>query len=296
MQYNQVESSQMVGGYNAGTDVNVNINVNIGYINFMGVQMQLVQDPMIVLAQSNVCYIKQSMDLLEILSGCEMPNRYNVFCKNSMTGQVTYLFRCKEESDMCTRLYCRGDSRPFKMRMKHVVNPQMDDNFMNTFATFDRPYKCTCCCLERPQLTGYYKTEQGPKFGLIQEQCTLYDPHFDIFGLNGEKKYQVHADCCQCGLLCRGGCGSCSQVLFPIFKSNATSFDQNSSAGMIKKVPNNLLVELLSNADNFEIDFPGDATPEEKLMLIGATLMIDYRYFEESPDKNKKNQLSKLNF
>lgn len=44
---------------------------------------------------------------------------------------------------------------------------------------------------------------------------------------------------------------------------------------------------LVSNDDNFEVIFPNDSTPEEKLMLIGAALMIDYSLFEENIQRNQ---------
>lgn len=272
------------------TNTPLGINCNFYSINMFGQQMQIVSDPMIALAQTTVCFVKQHIELLEIVTGCETPNRYSVFAKNNL-GQTVLLFKCKEESECCTRTYCRGDSRPFKMKVKHISNPNVDDDFMNTFALFNRPFQCTCCCLARPELTGTYKDEFGAQIGKITEPCTLCDPHLDITDSKGNLKYKIHGDCCQCGFCCRSDvCGKCSDVIFPIFAANVTDYNINNKIGAVRKVCSGV-AELISDADNFEITFPSDATPEDKLMLIGATLMIDYRYYEENPRDNKSNQV-----
>ena len=41
------------------------------------------------------------------------------------------------------------------------------------------------------------------------------------------------------------------------------------------------LVNVISDADNFVISFPPTATPLDKFMIVGAVLLIDYRYYEE---------------
>ncbi len=48
--------------------------------------------------------------------------------------------------------------------------------------------------------------------------------------------------------------------------------------------------ELVSDATNFKIQFPQNATPEEKLLLISTTLMIDFRHFEDTPGENSQQQ------
>ena len=40
------------------------------------------------------------------------------------------------------------------------------------------------------------------------------------------------------------------------------------------------MMELMGDADTYYIEFPVNATPEEKLSLIMAGLFIDYRYYE----------------
>ena len=53
---------------------------------------------------------------------------------------------------------------------------------------------------------------------------------------------------------------------------------------IVKKVAN--LSELVTSADSYQVNFPADAKPNEKLLLIITTLMIDYQFFEEKAGQN----------
>lgn len=72
---------------------------------------------------------------------------------------------------------------------------------------------------------------------------------------------------------------------FPIFKwENCDS--GNLSGSVWKIVKHSTWVQaLMSDADNYELFFPLDATPNQKLTLVGAALMIDYQFFEENPNQ-----------
>ena len=47
--------------------------------------------------------------------------------------------------------------------------------------------------------------------------------------------------------------------------------------------------ELVTSADSYQINFPPDANPQDKLLLIVAGLMIDYQFFEETASSNDNN-------
>ena len=57
---------------------------------------------------------------------------------------------------------------------------------------------------------------------------------------------------------------------------------------IIKRAAQNMM-EMIGDADTYDINFPKDATPEEKFTLIMAGLFLDYRYYETNAnDDNKK--------
>jgi hypothetical protein len=87
-------------------NIQSNNNMSKFYI-FKLVQMnnlnlRLINDPLVELANAGSAIIKQKIELLEILTGCETANRYHVYIKTT-NGEMTYLFKCKEESGCCER-------------------------------------------------------------------------------------------------------------------------------------------------------------------------------------------------
>lgn len=43
----------------------------------------------------------------------------------------------------------------------------------------------------------------------------------------------------------------------------------------------------VSDADNFSMIFPSDATPENRALLLGSLILLDFTYFEEK--QNNQN-------
>ena len=113
--------------------------------------MGFTLNPLVELAQAKSAIIIQQVELLEVVTGWETPNRYHVYIQ-TFSGQFIYLFKCREESGWCMRVCCSGESRAFFMRIMHVPHQgafSMGDNIGNTFCVLNRPFKCTCCCFAR---------------------------------------------------------------------------------------------------------------------------------------------------
>ena len=47
--------------------------------------------------------------------------------------------------------------------------------------------------------------------------------------------------------------------------------------------------ELITTADSYQINFPPESTPNDKMNLIAAGLMIDYQFFEEKAKNHDDN-------
>lgn len=122
------------------------------------------------------------------------------------------------------------------------------------------------------------------QFGKVIEPCKCCDPAFDIYDENNNLKYVISGECCQCGLCCKS-LGKFYETRFEIYSVN----DGNSGiskGSIVRKIPN-LVNALFTDADNFDVNFPSNATEYDKLMIIGATLMIDYEYFEDNGGDDK---------
>ena len=128
-------------------------------------------------------------------------------------------------------------------------------------------------------MTGFNHSENR-NIGRIYEPFRCCDPNFQIFDEKNVLKYLVAGDCCQCGILCKS-CGKCYETMFYIFDANNSSRDPAQSIGSITRKNPGIAKAMFTDADNFDVVFPDNATPLDKLMIIGATLMIDYAFFED---------------
>jgi hypothetical protein len=161
-----------------------------------------VPDPMAELAMSTGVLIRQEAQFLEQITGCESPNRYFVFSQ-SPQGGMKLLFKCKEQSGCCMRNCCPANSREFNMLIKHVKNASnLDDNYSAPYLHISKPFKCTCCCLDRPEMLAYFCSTHL-SLGKIKQPMNCCDPEFYIYDGNVTKRYTIYADCCQCGLFCK---------------------------------------------------------------------------------------------
>ena len=230
-----------------------------------------VGDPLEILKTAPTAKIKQQIELLEIVTGCETKNRYDVFAQ--INGQNYYIFKCKEDSSWYQRNCCPADNREFNLRWT-LPNQQI-------FALCDKPFKCTCCCLQRPEMLCRFKNNQ--QFGRIKEPWRLCSPFFETYDEADGSKYALEIPCCQCGFCCRNCCcGKCSEVFGNIYKVENLSVP----VGVVKK-KENCIQEMISDANTFIITFPVDATIGDKLNLIACVLLIDYRYYETSGGSNQ---------
>ena len=246
-------------------------------VNHFGFAYTYVLDPMQELALSTGVLIRQQPQFFEQISGCETPNRYFVFSQSPQTG-FKMLFLCKEQSECCQRNCCAASMREFVMDIKHIANVgAINENFSNSFV------HVTCCCLERPEMIATYAAG-NEIVGKVKQPFSCCDPIFTIYDNAGTMRYFVHADCCQCGICCTGFCAKMSEAVFNVYRDGNMGHPVGS---IVKKVAN--LSELVTSADSYQVNFPADAKPNEKLLLIITTLMIDYQFFEERAGQNDNN-------
>ena len=215
---------------------------------FPGIQYVFVQDPLIELANSIGAKIHQQIEMVEILTGFEIPNRYHVLVKD-FNGQYKYLFKCKEENVNRDECYIN-----FKMFIKHITNQAMfNQNFENFFAILDKPYNCTCCCCSRPYMECNYG--DGTKIGKVIEAYTCCDPKVCIYDENNKIKYSINCDCCQSSFCCRNSNleGKFLECLFEICEENGNV------DGYIKRLPSQGM-QMVTHSDSYYIKFPNNAS------------------------------------
>ena len=253
---------------------------------FGGMTYVFTPNPLADLHNINSALIKQQPEYLEAITGCETPNRYHVF--GLTQSGYTYLFKCSERSGWFMRNCFPSSARSFDMEIKHIASlGQFDPSFSKNYATANRPFTCTFFCLNRPEMRVSL-TDNGQCIGKIINPFTFFDPEFEVYNQNGQLRYFVSASCCQCGLLCANNFfGKMSEVTFPIYNQRGGG----QVGSIVKKSAQ--LQELITDADSYNVNFPSDATPEEKLLLICLGLFIDYIYFEVSPSDDDRKRYNR---
>lgn len=252
------------------------------YAPFGGMVFCYVQDPMTELASCQSLLIRQEPEFFEKLSGCEQPNIYHVFGNTPMGTK--YLFKCIEKSGWCMRRCFVSSQRSFDMDIIHCSSQnQLGMGYTTPFAVMKKPFMCTMCCLCRPEIEVILKSSNS-SVGKVKHICTVCDPTFELYSIKGGLKYIVTADCCQCALRCRGFLGKTSRGVFNILNAK-----NKQNVGTITKEPANLS-EIVTDADTYLVQFPLDADPNDKLLLTGVAIMIDYQFFETDANEEYENR------
>ena len=121
------------------------------------------------------------------------------------------------------------------------------------------------------------------QFGTINQPFTCCSPLFEAVDETDGSKYSVEIPYCQCGFMCRSNCcGKCHEVNGNIYKEN----DLTHPVGSFKKVENCVL-EMITDANSFEIIFPTDATVGDKLNILATVILIDYRFYESNANTDQ---------
>lgn len=245
-------------------------------------------DPMKLLDQATGAFIKQKVEMYEIVTGCETKNRYSISLKIKGWNKLYKAFKCKEESSWCMRNCCSGERREFKMNIKYSpngLNDMGDDYSSQCFAELDRPYKCTFFNLNRPELTVKL-CKEDKVIGTIIEPCSCSRVLLETKNENLETIYHFDVECAQPGIAWRAfTCGAIEKVEFPILKVDKKT-GCSSVDGKILRLGRSYDEAVIgSDADNYDITFPERATAQEKFLILSTTMLIDFRYFEDTEEE-----------
>jgi uncharacterized protein YxjI len=204
-----------------------------------------------VFAPNDRVLVKQKLENLEILTGWETENAYSVKFGNGIRGYA------QEKSHAAWRSFLEA-SRPFKIHI-NIQDPRT--NQLVHLMTIKRPYKFIGGLLD-------IKDGNHNPLGSVKKKFSITSRKFIVVDTTGRELYSLKA----------------SHV---VGRSFAVCDLRNGEreVGQIKKQWSGLLQEMYSDADNFGIQFPASATPNEKALLFAATFLIDFMYFEQNQSR-----------
>eukprot|EP01084_Bolivina_argentea_P136639 240641_1 len=200
---------------------------------------------------------------IEACCGWEIENKYTAYKINKESNTITGLFELIEESNCCLRQCC-GNNRPFTLRGK------IQDTEINIFR-IERPFRCgwiccsPLCCCGRAYIEIY---ANNIFIGSVREMCICCNCkiNYSIHNANGDEICQLQRFCIICDAI---------QTGFDIL------IDGQETDKKITKLFSGLLKELFTSNDNYLVEFPNKLkSRENKLLLIGASMLLEYKYFE----------------
>ena len=197
------------------------------------------------LAAAQTLLITQQKEMVEIFTGFETKNRYIVTDEN---GRQVY-FAAEEGTGFLSRYFLKS-SRPWTI---HVV----------------RPDGTKALTITRPWRWFFHEVAihdaEGRFLGTVQRRWSWLRRLYSICDDVGDEVCELFG---------------------PIF--HPWTFEIRSGGmelGAIRKKWSGLLTEAYTKADNFGIQFPPDADPSLKAVLLGAVFLIDFCHFEKSNNK-----------
>ncbi|XP_050164429.1 phospholipid scramblase 1-like [Myiozetetes cayanensis] len=214
------------------------------------------------LTQIDQILIHQQIELLEILTGFETNNKYEL--KNAL-GQRVYF--AAEDTDCCTRMFC-GPSRSFTLRII--------DNLGREVITLQRPLRCSSCCFPCCLQEMEVQAPPGTTVGYVVQNWHPCLPKFTIQDEKGMDILKITGPCVVCSC--------CEDVNFEV-----KSVDETCTVGRISKHWTGFVKEAFTDADNFGIAFPMDLDVKMKAVMIGACFLIDFMFFEHGADRKQQS-------
>ncbi|XP_053378762.1 phospholipid scramblase 2-like [Mercenaria mercenaria] len=212
------------------------------------------------LTQVDQILIKQQIDITELFTTWEKENKYNIL--NTMGQQV---YAAKEESDTCHRQCCRAN-RGFVM---HV-----GDNLGNEVIRLEREFRCCnvswCACFGCCGHRVSVEAPPGTVVGYIKQKPTLCDPKYAILDADEKEVLHISGPCCVIQ-----GCPC--DIDFMVHSAT----DGQTEVGKIQKQAAKDLNEMIMKADSFGVTFPMDLDVKMKAVMIGATFLLDFLFFEK---------------
>lgn len=210
---------------------------------------------------------------LQELLGCEAKTEFKYFVGDN------HIATSLEDTDFCCRIFCNL-IHPFKMVVKET-------NTDAELVSVDRPLACgvsgcKCCCYQEATFTS-----GGEDIGMIKEDYHYCVPRFTIFDPEEKPMYKLHPPTCMGGICincCAEGnpCGKgCCKASFRVYDPELSDTEGDAPyLGMIMKKPKSMMTEIFTDADVFEVNFPKEATPAQKGVLIGTSIFLNANFFE----------------
>ena len=243
---------------------------------FKDLNFSYVNDPISEIERCFGVLIRQFPDSFDFINGFETCNKFYIFGING--NGYNYLFNCQESIDCCMRFCCPISNKKLNMNLVHSPSSSPASAGAKV-GTIQKPFKCSCCCICRPELILTLE-DSNETVGKIKEEFSLCDDSYKIINIKNESRYRVSATICQCGLFCSNTvCGRNCDTSFTI--------EEPITHEPIGTIAKQNIGDKNNPEESYEIKFPRKANSNDKLLLTALGIMIDYQFFDADPMKFK---------
>lgn len=195
------------------------------------------------IASATALAIVQQKEWGEILTGWDTRNRYQISDAN--TGVA--LGYVGEVGGGWLRRGFLGSMRPFTLEVRDLAGELV--------LTLQRPWRWFFHCVE-------IRDRDGALLGRIERRWALVRRKFDVLDATGERM---------------------ATLFGPVFRPWTFYIrDGERELGTIRKRWSGAFKELFTAADTFGVELDESLAPDQRLLMLGATLLIDFVHFESS--------------
>jgi uncharacterized protein YxjI len=196
---------------------------------------------MLDLTTQKMLFISQKKEMVEVFTDFETKNKYAILDES---GQQV-LFAAEKGGGFFMRQFL-NTQRSFEM--------DVIDKNQNLFLKFRRPFKFFW-----DELSIFDSNDV--LLGTIKWQFAILKKKFLVLGKMGEE-------------LCRIEAPALKPWTFKLLK-------EENQIGQITKRWSGALKEMFTDADNFTVEFPLNFDHSQRALLLGALILIDFKYFEK---------------
>lgn len=242
-----------------------------------------------LLSKSNKLFIDQKLDLLEAVTQgiCERANSYKI-----MTEEKEHILTAKEVSPGLARCCCapyHSTLITFERESDKEVLLTLERQGCN-LPTCQRCPGCCCACMDffkdnikiypgKVEGTVGELTDAPPPIAFI-EQATCGGgiwPKLNIFpdGDNtGDSSHTIT------GPACFGGCSELCMTATYTIENNKTGTSSATLTHLTPKDAQAVMEEICTDVDHFAVEFNAGTSGKERVLSLGAAMLLDYMFFE----------------
>jgi len=199
---------------------------------------------------------------------CDFNNMYVV-----MNSQGQPVFFVQENSTCIERNCCSGECKAWRLDVA-LLGPQGVDGPMTPFAHLERPFTCTICCLNRPQVE-VTEVPSGKPIGTLTDPwaCCALNTTVDLPGTGPILK--ANAGICQPGMFCP--CPGFT-IDFPVMDY----LTLQNVANITKVWTMGDICPLCSKEwSTLDVSFGAAQDPNSKMLLMSTALFLQLAWFDK---------------